>query len=397
MPRDAVLPGLGPLLYYLKRTRARLSGLIESGHPPDEETLRTKIMPSVVMTIKKFTGACPEEEHREAIRQLLLSKGCIDCSADLDGFSAALAELEDYVDGPDPEVEMHHADDGGDGGVDLSDIHAVIARLWEIDAGERLEPGEHIHLHAQARCRGFSDRCSVPLFERVDEDRFRAHSCSEPFIALLDNYVRDDDQAERMDAQERRELDTFLRALCASPQMQLAHKALHSWGLAPRSMQEFKSEIYELWFSPYSVHGRRGPLSSSGFEHVFVGEEKHDKRTGKSSVTGLHSWIQFWQEERKGRIDYMGFMGRAEDDSQVATVRFTWEDEDDGSEEVKPASTFLIGSTVAFEFALLTMVWLKLGGEGELKFDIGGLPVAVKCYKWATPLHTHIRTAYIDA
>eukprot|EP01062_Namystynia_karyoxenos_P000784 TRINITY_DN1028_c0_g1_i4.p1 TRINITY_DN1028_c0_g1~~TRINITY_DN1028_c0_g1_i4.p1 ORF type:complete len:417 (+),score=112.14 TRINITY_DN1028_c0_g1_i4:79-1251(+) len=388
MPRDAVLPGLGPLLYYLKRTRARLSGLIESGHPPDEECLHTQIMPSVMMTIRKFASVCPEDEHRGAIRQLLQGFAG---SSDLSIFAATLAELEKYVNGPpDPEVEVLCTDDCSD----RSDIHAVIARLWEIDAAERLEPGEHVHLSAQARCKEFTGRCSVPLFERVDEHRLHLHSCSEPFLALLDNYVRDADQAECMDALERRELDTFVKALCASPQMQLAHKALHSWGLAPLGVQEFKAEIYELWFAPYTAHGR--PQFASGFEHVFAGQETRDKCSGKSLVTRLHNWVQFWQEERKGRVDYMGFMGRTEDDSRVATVRFVCDDGAEGSERAESESTFLIGSTVAFEFALLTMVWLRLGGEGELRIEIGGAPLSVKCQKQTTPLHTHIHAAFFS-
>ena len=42
-------------------------------------------------------------------------------------------------------------------------------------------------------------------------------------------------------------------------------------------------------------------LDSSGFEHVFVGE------TRKRSVTGFHSWIQFYLQEKMGKIDYRGY------------------------------------------------------------------------------------------
>jgi hypothetical protein len=41
-------------------------------------------------------------------------------------------------------------------------------------------------------------------------------------------------------------------------------------------------------------------LDSSGFEHVFVGEEDEETRT----VSGLHNWIQIADEERKGHLDY---------------------------------------------------------------------------------------------
>ena len=42
---------------------------------------------------------------------------------------------------------------------------------------------------------------------------------------------------------------------------------------------------------------------SSGFEHVFVGETRGDKE-----VIGLHNWIQFYLQEKRGNIDYKGFL-----------------------------------------------------------------------------------------
>ena len=41
---------------------------------------------------------------------------------------------------------------------------------------------------------------------------------------------------------------------------------------------------------------------SSGFEHVFVGEEKN------GVIVGLHNWIQMYNEEKKGNLNYMGYI-----------------------------------------------------------------------------------------
>ncbi|KNC80689.1 hypothetical protein SARC_06938, partial [Sphaeroforma arctica JP610] len=41
---------------------------------------------------------------------------------------------------------------------------------------------------------------------------------------------------------------------------------------------------------------------TSGFEHVFVGEVRNGE------VMGLHNWIQFFVEEKAGKIDYKGYI-----------------------------------------------------------------------------------------
>jgi poly(U)-specific endoribonuclease len=49
--------------------------------------------------------------------------------------------------------------------------------------------------------------------------------------------------------------------------------------------------INDLWLAPYRRFKKN---DSSGFEHVFVGEESRGK------ITGLHNWIQYYLEEAKG-------------------------------------------------------------------------------------------------
>ena len=65
-----------------------------------------------------------------------------------------------------------------------------------------------------------------------------------------------------------------------------------------------------------------------------------------------------------GNINYLGWKGKQDgdydDDVNIVTVAFAWEDDDDdgGEAEKKPMSTILCGSTVEFEIALLTMSFL---------------------------------------
>lgn len=69
--------------------------------------------------------------------------------------------------------------------------------------------------------------------------------------------------------------------------------------LADANVNAFKEQLQQMWFRNYSREVRD---DSSGFEHVFVGEARDGK------VIGLHNWIQFSNEERKGTLDYKGYI-----------------------------------------------------------------------------------------
>lgn len=65
----------------------------------------------------------------------------------------------------------------------------------------------------------------------------------------------------------------------------------------------YREVIKELWFNLYA-RSSSGPINSSGFEHVLVGE------ISSSKVSGFHNWIQFYLEEKKGAINYQGWVSR---------------------------------------------------------------------------------------
>lgn len=69
--------------------------------------------------------------------------------------------------------------------------------------------------------------------------------------------------------------------------------------LADSDTTAFKQQLYQMWFRPYTREVRD---DSSGFEHVFVGEARDGK------ILGLHNWIQFSDQEQKGRLNYKGYI-----------------------------------------------------------------------------------------
>lgn len=82
--------------------------------------------------------------------------------------------------------------------------------------------------------------------------------------------------------------------------MKYVHKYLAAKGKASSDENAFKEQLYEIWFKMYSRS--HGAADTSGFEHVFAGEVKDGK------VTGLHNWIQVYNQERVHSFNYKGFI-----------------------------------------------------------------------------------------
>ncbi|CAK9205235.1 unnamed protein product [Sphagnum jensenii] len=82
------------------------------------------------------------------------------------------------------------------------------------------------------------------------------------FYALLDNYRADEDMEEQLTAADEQEQVAFIEEI-----------------------------------------SRTAPIQYVPFEHVFVGEIKQ-----QAEVSGFHNWIQFYMEEAKGTVKYLGYV-----------------------------------------------------------------------------------------
>lgn len=284
---------------------------------------------------------------------------------------------------------------------DLSSFPEAAQRLWSLEAAHRLRPGKDFRLDHQARAaslRSGCDRCAHPLFAYVDETRLRAQPCTSTFLALLNNYERCTHKAERMTAERYAEERAFVSELVTTPHIEFTRLVLESWGLFEGNQEAFAAKLHQLWFTTYALE-RGGPRCSSGFEHVFVGEEKWDKWKHRSVIVGFHNWIQFLMEERAGRMDYRGYVGQCPgSDDELVSVRFAWED-DDPEEETKSLSTFLIGTSVAFEIALYTLAFWCSGGKAAISgLALGSLgPMTLRTFPWSTSAGQVIRTAFLES
>lgn len=271
-------------------------------------------------------------------------------------------------------------------------LSEAIQQMWDLDLN-RLRPGVDYKLNVQEGKKPSwkEDKADDPLFAFVDSNALKRPTYA-IFVSLLDNYNAAVGAKESFAQKEQQESWTFLKAIMQSAPMQFCHKYLLSKGVdgVTRDSNDFMKLLYKIWFEHYNRQ-RGGPLDSSGFEHVFVGEVKGD------SISGLHNWIQFYLEEKKGALDYRGYIkprsvSETETDSNdhVLTLQFHWH----GVEKL--VGTSFIGVSPEFEFAIYTTCFL-LGEEDNeivLKTETDEFHLKIRCYKMA---HDKIGTAFPEA
>ncbi|GCC21705.1 hypothetical protein chiPu_0020180 [Chiloscyllium punctatum] len=116
------------------------------------------------------------------------------------------------------------------------------------------------------------DGVGLPLFLFVNEDVVKRKTFP-AFISLLDNYEADTREPETITPEEEQEIRSFLDVVMETPVLQIAHRYLVEKGRAKENKEEFKQQLYDIWFCLYARKGSSLP-DSSGFEHVFVGETR---------------------------------------------------------------------------------------------------------------------------
>jgi poly(U)-specific endoribonuclease len=256
--------------------------------------------------------------------------------------------------------------------VELEDISEACDRLWDLDTDLRLKPGKDYTINLQRTTGGRRDAAPDELFSYINDDKLNNTPVFAKFIPLLDNYEFEVGKAENHDnAIERREVSDFLDACLDTACIRYTYK----WLIMNKRFNgnykiAFKRKLKELWFDGYSRASRnRRETDSSAFEHVFVGEHKRDRDTGKISVIGMHNWLAFLTFERQGTWNYYGFKkpkgrrgrsGKDFENEQVMTLVFEWEG------QVKPVSTTFFGTSPSFEIALYTLAFMCDGGQEKI-------------------------------
>lgn len=173
---------------------------------------------------------------------------------------------------------------------ELNDVAKAVSRLWELDVN-RLTPGRDYEIDVGDGKKVYQkeDNADAALFRNLDRNVFNKPTYGR-FYALLDNYSSDERVAEKRTSEEQHEETAFIEEISRTAPIQYLHKYLQAKNVIQGDDQEYKNALRSLWFDLYNRGGTRG--SSSAFEHVFVGEIKHDRNSNETEVSGLHNWIQ---------------------------------------------------------------------------------------------------------
>ena len=256
------------LAQFLRSMRDELLPLVRSC-PPEVTRQLTKGFHFVGWDVKTNKSSRPTPPKLEQL-QYMIAK----CRANVEEYMEKLGDSAQ----PTPE-EL--ADDS---------LSLACSRLWSLDV-HRLVPGIDYEIDLQEGKKPYEtgDRADSPLFKWVDLEVMSRPTWAS-FIALLDNYEATEGKAEKVTRAEIAEESAFLDHNLKMPCLRYAHHYLAKKGKAPADLAGFKKQVHDLWFGLYR---RKVPNDSSGFEHVFVGEE--DPKDSK--IVGLHNWIQMYIQE----------------------------------------------------------------------------------------------------
>jgi len=241
-------------------------------------------------------------------------------------------------------------------------------------------PGD-ITVNWQGKTTAYSknDQASEPLFSYVNPNLLSTATFA-AYLDLMGTYDPTTTHAEHFTADDLSKQDAFLDAVFQTSVMQKTWNFLQTHGVINSDYQEFQSYLKQIWFGLYS-RSSSGPVGSSGFEHVYMGEWKGN------TVDGLHNWIRFHYLEQSGALDYQGYI--AHDGDFLPSVHYAWSDHE------KNLSSFFIGTSPEFDMSLFTLCFLTNPNSSGCKFSLGGYNLSVQTYtQQANDGNTYVAATY---
>ncbi|XP_071106086.1 uridylate-specific endoribonuclease-like [Haliotis cracherodii] len=263
---------------------------------------------------------------------------------------------------------------GGDAGGET--LSSVADQLWNLDVNRVSVTDYNVNYQGQVSSGNTGDSAAEPFFSYVNEAIFTSRPTFALLLPLLDNYNPNIGQSESLTSAQWAEINSFLDAVLATSVMQKAYNYLLNEGKTTGEA-DFRDVLKELWFNLYQ-RSSSGPTDSSGFEHVIVGEYKN-------GVSGFHSWVQYYQEEKANNIDYQGYVSRA--NPEIVGAQFIW----NGRRKAK--GSFFVATSPEFDMAIYSICAL-VRPNAVCSFNMDGHSIRIQTWDVAHKSGSQIASAY---
>lgn len=260
-------------------------------------------------------------------------------------------------------------------------IQQLVDQMWEQDTERVEESVVRVNWQQHIPHKGVHDVSDSPFINVTDESFLQRPI----YAALVDIYNEQlfhppVCQGEpSMSAQRRTKFDRLWALITRSTIYRMAYDYLDTLGKVDGlDFDAFTRQLFDRWFGAYtrcktctegkcSRHG--GPLGSSGWEHVFSGE------WNGNNVDGHHNWVRYYLQEKRGEIEYHGYYAKPRGGEHfIGTIQYKWK------HYLKRIGGFLIGTSPAFDFSLLTVCILTEPGDRKCTFQLKGTPMFVSSF-----------------
>nr|CAG4649264.1 EOG090X04MD [Scapholeberis mucronata]SVE93564.1 EOG090X04MD [Scapholeberis mucronata] len=225
-----------------------------------------------------------------------------------------------------------------------------------------------------------TDKAPLALFSQLPSDALNGPTIK-ALLALFDNYDSNCLNTEVVTAQEQAENTAFLDAILATTVMQKAHQFLSSRGWVSSDVATFKEYLRQIWMGNYNRGG--GFESSSGFEHIFLGE------LDGTTIQGYHGWIKYYLDELAGKVNYLGYISKTNlGVSSLIEIPMSW------NGVFKPINSISVAGSPEIELALATICFITRPNVRCPLAGADGTPYAYQTYTYTSKGKTFVGSAY---
>jgi len=270
-----------------------------------------------------------------------------------------------------------------------NEIKRISSELFNSDANNVFS---HLSINPQGKVPysdgSGTDYARFDLIDPFNATRYLGADTYKALVNFYDNFERDSDREEVTTRHEHDEEVHFINKISETQPIRKMRDFLVAKGYLPRSINQFKRTMKALWFDFYS-RNRRRKQTSSGFEHVLMGEIK------RGQVSGFHNWVYFYTSERKNQVNYLGYkkyklLGRG-GSVKAAVIKFTFK----WHNKMKPVTSMLVGTSPEMELALFTLCFYARPNQ-DCRVTLGGENLVVKTHTYRSSGKIMPGSAYVD-